>query len=57
MSAYTKPRAIPIVDCPRCGEGDDRSIGMNRCGLCEYEFFVTREGVVFVDRAARQRSR
>ena len=28
------------VECPRCGEADRRSLGMNVCGLCECEFFV-----------------
>lgn len=29
-----------LIECPRCGEADERSIGKNRCGLCECEFFV-----------------
>ena len=29
-----------IVDCPRCGEGDERSIGVNVCGLCECRFSI-----------------
>lgn len=39
------PRAI-IIDCPRCGEGDERSIGLNRCGLCECEFTVRRASML-----------
>jgi len=38
----------PIAECPRCDEGDERSIGRNRCGLCECEFFVARDGKVTV---------
>jgi hypothetical protein len=33
------------MDCPRCGEGDNRHFGMNRCGLCECEFFISTDGV------------
>jgi len=29
-----------IIDCPNCNEGDDRSLGMNVCGLCECRFVV-----------------
>lgn len=28
------------IECPRCGEADERSIGLNKCGLCECEFSV-----------------
>jgi hypothetical protein len=30
-----------LIECPRCGEADERSAGTNRCGLCECEFRVT----------------
>jgi hypothetical protein len=28
------------IDCPNCGECDDRNLGENRCGLCECRFVV-----------------
>lgn len=31
---------MPIIECPRCDEGDERHEGRNRCGLCEYTFTV-----------------
>jgi hypothetical protein len=35
-----------IIECPRCGEGDERAIGRNTCGLCECLFLVTPSGRV-----------
>lgn len=32
------------IDCPNCGECDDRNLGMNRCGLCESQFAVESYG-------------
>lgn len=29
------------INCPRCGECDDRSLGANVCGLCECRFVVS----------------
>ena len=29
-----------IIECPRCHEGDERSHGLNRCGLCGYAFYL-----------------
>jgi hypothetical protein len=37
----------PVVECPRCNETDERAIGMNRCGLCECEFFVACNGSAY----------
>lgn len=28
------------IDCPNCGECDDRNLGVNRCGLCECQFAI-----------------
>ena len=28
------------IDCPNCGECDDRNLGENRCGLCECRFVI-----------------
>lgn len=28
------------IECPRCGEADQRADGVNVCGLCECRFFV-----------------
>lgn len=28
------------IDCPNCGECDDRHLGENRCGLCECRFAI-----------------
>lgn len=38
--ALKKPLARKIVDCPKCGEGDERAVGLNVCGLCECRFYV-----------------
>lgn len=38
------------IECPRCNEADERSVGMNRCGLCECEFFVASNGAVYAPR-------
>jgi hypothetical protein len=37
---------LKAVECPRCDEGDVRSIGENRCGLCECRFYVLPNGRV-----------
>ena len=34
------------AECPRCGESDDRSVGLNICGLCECRFVVGPSGSV-----------
>lgn len=44
-----------IVDCPKCGEGDERPLGPVVCGLCECRFIVTKYGTK-VDRAFYRRS-
>jgi hypothetical protein len=31
------------IECPRCGEADDRHEGINICGLCECRFAVMRQ--------------
>jgi len=41
LDMQTIPRS-PIIDCPRCDEGDERSIGLNVCGLCGCRFTVGR---------------
>jgi hypothetical protein len=33
-----------FIDCPNCNEGDERTPGMNRCGLCECQFSVQSYG-------------
>lgn len=33
-----------IVECPRCDEADYRGLGVNVCGLCECQFWVTQDG-------------
>jgi late competence protein required for DNA uptake (superfamily II DNA/RNA helicase) len=33
----------PLIECPRCGEADERNEGTNQCGLCECRFFVQRQ--------------
>lgn len=30
-----------LGECPRCDEADERSIGLNKCGLCGCEFIVS----------------
>lgn len=35
-----KPKKQPEIECPRCGEADERAWGVNRCGLCECQFLV-----------------
>jgi len=36
------------IDCPRCDEGDERSEGLNVCGLCECRFYVKDGKIVRV---------
>jgi hypothetical protein len=37
------------IECPRCDEADERVQGVNKCGLCECEFYVGHTGkVMFV---------
>lgn len=31
---------MPLVECPRCNEADERPFGHNVCGLCECRFWV-----------------
>lgn len=33
-----------IIDCPNCGEGDQRNLGENLCSLCGFKFVVTTYG-------------
>jgi hypothetical protein len=33
-----------LIECPRCNEADERSLGFNRCGLCECTFVVGSTG-------------
>lgn len=35
-----------LIECPKCNEADERYFGLNRCGLCECEFLVSRNGAV-----------
>lgn len=35
---------VLTLECPRCDETDVCSIGMNKCGLCDCEFFVSCNG-------------
>lgn len=42
--ALKRPLIRHVRDCPGCGEGDERPLGPNKCGLCECEFIVTRYG-------------
>jgi hypothetical protein len=43
-----------IVDCPGCGEGDERHFGINVCGLCECRFWVRAGRPVFVPATAKR---
>lgn len=43
-----------IVECPRCNEADERSLGENRCGLCECRFVVRVGGQVFSPEHSRR---
>lgn len=45
-----------LIECPRCEEADKRSIGFNKCGLCECEFLVASNGGVYLA-PNRQQSR
>lgn len=36
-----------LIECPKCNEADERPVGMNRCGLCECEFFVASNGSAY----------
>jgi hypothetical protein len=42
------------IDCPRCGEGDERPLGLNVCGLCECRFVVRANGELFVPSMSRR---
>ena len=37
-----KHRAAELgeIDCPNCGECDDRNLGENRCAACECRFVI-----------------
>jgi hypothetical protein len=35
---------VKEIECPRCGEADERPQGFNKCGLCECEFVVLPGG-------------
>jgi hypothetical protein len=37
---------VPLIECPRCDEADERHVGLNRCNLCECEFYVARTGYI-----------
>lgn len=43
-----------LIECPRCGEQDQRSVGTNTCGLCECEFFVACNGSAYAPRKRRR---
>lgn len=39
-----------LIECPRCDEADERHVGMNKCPLCECEFFVACNGAAYSPR-------
>lgn len=55
LSVSMRQEGKMLIECPKCGEADKRAIGMNKCGLCECEFFVASNGSAYAP-AKRERA-